>query len=382
METEPNSKAARPVWVLLVVRWPGGGIRTFMRYVYSRFPAQIYKFTLIAPDLPETQVLLDDLAGLRLTYCPVSGYPSAFEIAGTVFRLLRTGNFDLVHSHGFTSGTCAALPASLTRVPHLMTSHDVLGKRQFLGRTGLAKRIGMETAFSLIDTIQSVSHDAQANLLEFFPSLRDRCLVISNGIEVGRFQQAEPRNLHKELQVDEDCFLIGFLGRFMSQKGFVHLVNAVAQLAQSKGLHKKFLVVALGEGGFIREEKAALQERGLENLFRFLPFTPNVAGVIKGLDLVAMPSLWEACGLLAMETLICGTPLIASNCIGLREVVEDTPTVVVQAGDSNALAEGIQSCMLQDQRHRFVEYAPFAAQRYDVTITSSKIQDLICQMAG
>ena len=377
METKHSSKPARPIRVLLVVRWPVGGIRTFMRYVFSLFPAEAYCFTLIAPDQAETRVLLQDLAGLDIAYSPVSENPSSFELGWATFRQLVTGTFDLVHSQGFTSGVCAALPASLTRVPHLMTSHDVLGKRQFQGRLGFIKRIGMEMAFLLINTIQSVSHDAQANLLEFFPLLRDRCLVIPNGIEVSRFQQAERRNLHEELQVNDDCFLIGFLGRFMSQKGFVHLVDAVAQLLQSQTLHKKYLVVALGEGGFIREEKAALQERGLDAYFCFLPFTPNVASVIKGLDLVVMPSLWEACGLLAMETLICGMPLVASNCIGLREVVQDTPTVVVQAGDSNSLADGIRFCMEHDIRQKFMEYAPIAAKRYDVEKTSSALYALI-----
>ena len=377
METKHNSKPTRPIRVLLVVRWPVGGIRTFMRYVYSRFPAEAYSFVLIAPDQPETRVLLEDLAGLDIAYSPVSENPSSFELGWETFRQLVTGTFDLVHSQGFTSGVCAALPASLTRVPHLMTSHDVLGKRQFQGRLGFIKRIGMEMAFLLINTIQSVSHDAQANLLEFFPLLRDRCLVIPNGIEVVRFQQAEPRNLREELNVGDDCFLIGFLGRFMGQKGFAHLVDAVAQLSKNQTLHKNFLVVAFGEGGFIREEKAALQERGLSDYFRFLPFTPNVAGVIKGLDLVVMPSLWEACGLLAMETLVCGTPLVASNCIGLREVVQDTPTIVVQVGDSKALAAGIQFCMVPDLRQNFIDYAPVAAKRYDVKQTSGLLNTLI-----
>lgn len=377
METKHNNKPARPIRMLLVVRWPVGGIRTFMRYVYSRFPAEQYSFTLIAPDLPEARVLLEDLSGLDITYSPVSENPGTLELVRAVFRQLIAGKIDLVHSHGFTSGICAALPASLTRVPHLMTSHDVLDKRQFSGRAGLLKRIGMETAFSMIDTIQSVSHDAQVNLLEFFSALCERCLVIPNGIEIERFQQAAPRNLHKELQVDEDCFLIGFLGRFMGQKGFVHLVDAVDQLLQDQSLNKKFMVVAFGEGGFIREEKAALQERGLEDFFRFLPFTPHVASVVKGLDLVAMPSLWEACPLLPMEVLTCGIPLVASNCIGLREVVQDTPTIVVQAGDSASLADGIRFCMQQDVRQRFLDYAPIAARRYDVSTTAIALQSLI-----
>lgn len=382
MEMEKRDETSRLIRILLVVRWPVGGIRTFMRYVYRRFPVDSFQFVLIAPDQPETQVLLEDLAGLDLVYRPVSENPSEFELGRAVFQQLVLGRFDLVHSQGFTSGICAALPATLVRVPHLMTSHDVLGEKQFSGRLGFLKRIGMEAAFSLIGTIHSVSHDAQTNLLEFLPALRERCLVIPNGIEVERFQQADPCFLRGELGVADDCFLIGFLGRFMRQKGFSYLVDAVENLSKLQNLQKNILVVAIGGGGFIREEKAAISERGLEEFFRFLPFTPNVASVIKGLDLVVMPSLWEACPLLPMEVLTCGIPLLASNCIGLREVVRGTPTVVVQAGDYKALADGIKLCIEKDQRQLFYDFAPLAAKRYDVMTTVTEIHRMIIEKVG
>ncbi|MBM9616708.1 glycosyltransferase family 4 protein [Desulfobulbus rhabdoformis] len=368
--------------VLLVVRWPVGGIRTFMRYVYLRFPVESFSFTLIAPDLPETKVLLDDLSGGDVTLIPVSSNPSVVELCWTVTKQLLHAKFDIVHSHGFTSGVCAALPARLTRVPHLLTSHDVLQEKQFSHKFGKLKRRYIGIAISFIDTIQSVSHDAQKNLLEFFPRIHERCLVISNGIEIERFQQAEPRNLRKELFLSDEYFLIGFLGRFMRQKGFNHLVDAVEQLTRHQNLKKILLVLAFGEGGFIREERAALRQRGLEGNFYFMPFTPNVAGVIKGLDLVVMPSLWEACPLLPMEVLTCGTPLVASNCTGLREVVQGTPTVVVEAGNSSALATGIKDCLEESRLQQFIDYIPKAAQRYNVQPKADMIRDLMNKMVS
>lgn len=375
-------KLSSPIKVLVVVRWPVGGIRTFMRYVYLRFPVDSFNFTLVAPDLAETRVLLEDLSGLDITFIPVSSNPSLMELWWAVTKQLLHAKFDLVHSHGFTSGVCAALPARLTRVPHLQTSHDVLHGKQFSCKFGGLKRRCMGIAFSFIDTIQSVSHDAQANLLEFFPNIHERCLVIPNGIEIERFQQAEPRNLRKELDLSDDYFLIGFLGRFMGQKGFIHLVDAMEQLTRHQNLKKKLLVLAFGEGGFIREERAALRQRGLEDYFCFLPFTPNVAGVIKGLDVVVMPSLWEACPLLPMEVLTCGTPLVATNCIGLREVVHGTPTVAVEAGDSTALAAGIKDCVEEDRCQQFIDYMPKAALRYDVQPKAEMLEGLIRKIAS
>ena len=80
-----------------------------------------------------------------------------------------------------------------------------------------------------------------------------------------------------------------------------------------------------------------------------------------------MPSLWEACPLLPMEVLATGSPLIASDCIGLREVVADTPTTIIPPRDSQALADAIRRHMETDLESRFAAYADEALRRYDVS---------------
>jgi glycosyltransferase involved in cell wall biosynthesis len=363
--------------ILIVVRWPVGGIRTFIRYVYNRFPAHLYRFALIAPDHEETHILIDDLERLNLTYHPVSSNPSVFELASAVLRQIIFGNFDIVHSHGFTSGSCSAFSARIFRIPHIMTSHDVLSDKQFSGIAGYIKHLILKQNLAQIRTIHSVSYDAQNNLIEYFPMLKEKCIVILNGIEVDRFQNAKKIfDLREKIGVANDHYLIGFLGRFMKQKGFSYLVDAI-ELLLRKELRKKISVVAIGDGGFIREEKAALQNRGLEKHFHFLNFIPNVASVIKDLDLVVVPSLWEACPLLPMEVLTCGVPLLASNCIGLREVTLNTPTIMVKAGDSIDLERGIRFCLENDIRQQFSDYAPLAAKRFNVNNSSELIEKLI-----
>jgi len=111
-----------------------------------------------------------------------------------------------------------------------------------------------------------------------------------------------------------------------------------------------------------------------------MPFTPNVASVIKGLDLVVMPSLWEACGLLAMETLVAGTPLIASDCIGLREVVRGTPACVVPSKDSKRLAESTSFFIAHDMRKPFVDFTLTATERFTVEKTAEGIKLLYCKL--
>ena len=88
-------------------------------------------------------------------------------------------------------------------------------------------------------------------------------------------------------------------------------------------------MLCFGWGGFIREEQVEIKRRGLENNFHFLPFQENPARAIRGVDVVVMPSLWEACPLLPMEVLVAGVPVIGTDCVGMREVLLDTPARVV-----------------------------------------------------
>jgi hypothetical protein len=186
--------------ILLVVRHPVGGIRTFFRYVYSNFDSDKYKFTLVAPDLPETGVLLDDLRELAVDYIPTDRNVSNKELFRIVTKIIRNQSFDLIHSHGFTSGACSSFGALFKRTPHILTCHEVLTQGQFIGLKGTLRKAGLGMMLAMVDCIHCVSNDARDNLLAYFPLLkRLKCKVaaISNGIDVDRFLHTERRDFRR-----------------------------------------------------------------------------------------------------------------------------------------------------------------------------------------
>ena len=136
----------------------------------------------------------------------------------------------------------------------------------------------------------------------------------------------------------------------MSPKGFKYLVDAIEVLHKRNDLPSKPIVIAVGEGGFQSREKRDIVRRGLEKYFIFMPFMPDISSVLKGMDVVAMPSIWEACGLLAMETLVAGVPLISTSCMGLREVVAKTPSRVVPPANSEAFANALMDEMVNSTK--------------------------------
>jgi glycosyltransferase involved in cell wall biosynthesis len=231
------------------------------------------------------------------------------------------------------------------------------------------------------DAIVSVSYGAQQNLLDYLPHLaRSRCQLVPilNGIDTRRFAEIKPSEadrLRSHLGLMANTFLIGFMGRFMTQKGFLPLLEALERLA-SQDTARPYHVVAIGSGDYRGEYMAEAVRRGLQQTITFLPFVPDASQVIGGLDLLVMPSLWEACGLLAMEALSAGVPVIASDCPGLREVLEGTPAVKVAPGDAVALSNALYEAMADPRTDAARAYAPMARERFNASGSASLLKEV------
>lgn len=366
--------------VLVFARHPGGGIRTYFRYVYGQQCMNDLELTFVTPRSPAMDSILARLSNARVH---VTSKDTSIRLLMALIRILCFRRFDLIHSHGFTAGILAALPAKIFRVPHIITTHDVFMEGQFTGRKGKVKKWLIGRFLGLANTINPVGTDARDNLIQTYPFLdkRGRVVAIRNGIDSGAFLVDECRDLKAEGGVDSHAILLGFFGRFMAQKGFGLLVDAVEQWNQNQE-NKPLHVACFGWGGFIREEQADLANRGLDHFFHFFPATDSMASAIRGVDAVVMPSKWEACPLLPMEVMVSGRPLIASNCIGMNEVVADSPALVFDVGCLDGLLQQLEKFESRQLEilTEFDEYRNKAAERFCVSVTSCKLNQVFNRM--
>jgi glycosyltransferase involved in cell wall biosynthesis len=233
----------------------------------------------------------------------------------------------------------------------------------------------------------AVSEDACENHLQHFPCLRrGRCRVItiSNGIQTDRFSADASEStdqLRGRLGLDKDVKLIGFLGRFMEQKGFLVLVDALDRLV-SRGAPSRFHLAAFGSDDYIREYKAEVDRRPkLKGVISFCDKVPNTAPILRQLDLLVMPSLWEACPLLPMEAMVAGTPVLGSDCIGLREVLRGTPSKMAPAGDAEAWSTALSEAIASPWKEEAQAYCPTARSRFDVAHAAERLRGLFDQYA-
>src|SRR5947207_3173837 len=153
--------------VLVVMRWPLGGIRTHLLYNVPLAQEHGYRFTFVGPDDASFDTFAATFSRLPdVEFVRVSGWGKSCPLWRTVRRELRTGRYDLLHSHGIIAAVQSVAGCFGRKVPHLTTLHDVFRPCHFAGWRGRVKRWLLGRALSRLTAIVSVGEDVRANLLE------------------------------------------------------------------------------------------------------------------------------------------------------------------------------------------------------------------------
>lgn len=351
-----------------------------MRYVYAHLGSD-WAVTILATDVQERSALSEDaiLLGAELILLP----SSSVKFLGRIVGILAQDRHDLIQSHGFTSAIIACIANILFRRPHVLTVHGILEERLLGGVWGRFRHAAVRSAILSVDAVYGVSEDILMHVRQEIPGLVEshvRQVAILNGIDPGMFlESGRPGEFRRRVGIAPDMFLFGFLGRFMPQKGFDRIIEALA-LLEGREITRDYVLVAVGSGDCLPDYECMAKAKGVEHRITFVPFQQNVAEIYRDLDAVLMPSNWEACPLQPMEAMVSGVPIITSDCIGLREVVRNTPAIVVPGGNSRILANVMLDIIQNERRSSFIDFQKEAVKRFDVRNSVKKIEALFYDM--
>lgn len=271
----------------------------------------------------------------------VTCHPSWSELSGSAPHLaaLRTVSTDLsmaqraegarlVHSHTWYTNFAGHLAKLLYGVPHVMTSHSLEPlrpwKEEQLGGGYRLSSFCERTAVENADAVIAVSGGMKADILRTYPAVDPtRVQVIPNGIDLDEFRRTEAPELLRELGVDPDAAYVIFVGRITRQKGVVHLLEAARLLPRELGL-----VLCAGEpdtpeiAAEMSSRVAALRaERGgVVWIEQMLP-RPQLIALLSHARAFVCPSVYEPFGIVNLEAMACGAPVVASAVGGIPEIV-------------------------------------------------------------
>jgi glycosyltransferase involved in cell wall biosynthesis len=360
-----------------------GGIRSYLLYNAPYLLQSGYRFTIVAPENDALDVFRSDAEAwphLELVGVPASG--RRFTLWRSVRRALISGRFALVHSQGLRAGAETAFANIGIGVPHVITLHDVIVPQNNVpGRMKWLKKRIAARLVRRADAIVPVSDDCAENHLHHFPEwTRGHCRieVIHNGVDVDELKRiagtADKDALRNQLGIPGDVTLVGFFGRLMPQKGFEVLLDAIRQLSRLGHAGRVRVLATKDPHGYgpkcIRE---VAKDRLLTSAVQFVEPVSQIAQLLSQIDLLVMPSLWEACPLLAAEAMVLGVPVVGSDAIGLREVLRGSPSLVVPNGQPAALADALVRAVFCPWTAAARAYASEAQSRFDVRLSAERL---------
>ncbi|MGY1722112.1 glycosyltransferase [Blastococcus sp. SYSU DS0533] len=255
---------------------------------------------------------------------------------------IRRHRYDVVHTHTSVAGAMGRLAAWSAGTPvrvHMLHA--------YAGHAGVPqpKRSlfrAVERALGLITT----HHVAGSRFIRDV-GVRTRVLrpgavtVIhySSRMAVGDASAADRARLREELGLPQDALLVALVGRIEDQKGVDLLVRAVpALVAQVPRAH----VVVVGDGTRRAECEALAAELGVADSVHFTGWRHDLADVVRAIDVLALPSRWEAFGIVNLEAMAAARPVVGFAVEGIPEVVVHGETGLLSpAGDVAALARDL-----------------------------------------
>lgn len=335
-----------------------GGAETHLLHLLSNLDKSKYDITLVyftekfynsrslKNDFEKAGIKTIDL-DLKMKYCPIG----ILKIA----NLIRCEKPDIVHANLFQAEFLINIALlllkkfgkiqvekGLTFPVFITTWHNT---EEFLGNRFLARivKFNLERA----DQVIAIS-DAVADYLSAktgFP--REKITRIHYG-----FNFTKDRPSYKgPTFVRERDLVLGMVARYAPQKGHIYLIEAMPGILKEVP-NVKFYLAGSDEKGIKNRLKDRARELGVEKNIIFADFDPDPVGLMSQFDIFVLPSLWEGFGLVLLEAMSVGRPIVATNVGPIPEIIQDGQNgFLVPPKDLKILAEKI-IILLKDKNLR------------------------------
>ena len=280
-------------------------------------------------------------------------------------RLLKSENYDAIHSHYWISGKVAMPAAKELGIPLVHTMHTMARVKNLNLAEGETPepmiRVQGETQVVAAANALVANTDAEAaSLVSLYDACPDIVHVVSPGVDLYTFTPGQGRSAARTIVgLPQEALVVSFVGRIQPHKGPEVLIRATSELVKHSPLlrHKLIVNIMGGASGANTEEVDRLKELatwlGIDDVVRFSPPVPraDLAQWYRAADLVVVPSYSESFGLVALEAQACGTPVVATAVGGLRTAVADGISgVLVDGHDPKAWSSVIARLLQEPQR--------------------------------
>lgn len=318
---------AEPIRVAHVIgKMVGGGVEAVVMNYYRHIDRMRVQFDFLV-DADSTLIPREEIEALGGRLFIIPPYQNLVAYQRELTKLFKEEGWKIVHSHINTISVFPLRSAKKAGVPiRIAHSHATMGK-------GEIKRNILKIVLRLFanayptDCVACSEYAGKWLFGEGTPFT-----VIPNAVDVEKFKfdSSTRRAIRQAWGVSDNCCVVGNLGRLESTKNQSFLIDAFALLHAA---HTDSLLIIAGSGSLRESLELKVDSLGLGDCVRFLGQTEEVGRLYQGMDVFALPSLYEGFGMALLEAQLSGVPCVASNRVSSEVVLSDNCRLVsLEAG--------------------------------------------------
>ena len=304
--------------------------------LYESFGVQVDVFLLTKVDSPFVSAIEENFNG-NIYYSGLKSVYNPCQIL-KIRDFIQHGDYDVVHAHLFPTLYCVSLVKTFfgIKIPIIFTEHSTHNKRldKFIFRA-IDRCI-----YRKYQKILAITPQVKQVLVQKLNINPEKVEVVYNGVEVDKYKQASP--YAEGTFFEKGATILMQVSRFHAAKDQKTVIRALTLLPQ------KYKLLLVGDGETKIECENLVQELSLQERVHFLGSRVDIPELLKTADIVIQSSHWEGFGLVAVEAMAAGKPIIASDVVGLRDIVSGYG-LLFQKGNEDQLAKEIET--LEDKRY-------------------------------
>lgn len=294
-----------------------GGAETFMMNAYRNIDRSKYQFDfVIYEEFADVRPYHDEITALggKIFVVP-NPNKQPLRYIKTVSKLLQENQVDIVHNEIFFGGGLnlwlAAKAGVKKRIAHSHATSDGKGNRF---PYSIVRPIFNNLMMKYATDFLGCSEEAGIGLF----GKEQPFVMIPNGINLDRYRNVAvtKEEMHAQLGIPADAFVIGHIGRFEEQKNHRLLLKIVQHILKR---HPNTYLLSVGAGSLEEEIHGLAKELGISDHVLFLGEREDIAELLKAMDVFLLPSLYEGLPIVAVEAQAANVKLVLST-----EVSEDT----------------------------------------------------------
>ena len=285
----------------------------------------------------------------------------------SIYKLLKNGNFDIIHTHSSKAGFIARLAAKLNKIPVIIHTVHGFAFNDFMNVYKKNFFIYVEKILATwTDVIITVSNLNKNKIVDLNIAKEENIENIYSGIDLSLFTDKRNSDFRKELNLGDDKILIGSVGRLSNQKDPITMINAFDIV--SKKFPEAYLVL-VGDGPLKDKIVDRIKKLKLKNRVHLTGNKSNPWDVYHSIDLFIMSSIYEGLGRSITEALSCGVPVVCTAVEGVPEIIKDSITgTLVPPREPIELADGIIRSLqnMKVAKRKAAEGRKFVQDNFDV----------------